>query len=89
MEQCLKRDWVRKGSIDVIDMNRDYFLIHFSDEEDYSHALMEGHWMTSRHYLIVQRWRPFFLSSKNMVCKIVAWIRIPNFPIELYNQRFL
>ncbi|RYR21556.1 hypothetical protein Ahy_B03g066867 [Arachis hypogaea] len=89
MKQRLKRDRVRKDSTDFIDMNLDYFLLHVSDEKDYYHALMEGPWMVSGHYLIVQKWRPFFLSSENVVRKIAAWISIPNLPIELYNQRFL
>ncbi|XP_015972044.1 uncharacterized protein LOC107495408 [Arachis duranensis] len=59
------------------------------DEDDYAHALMEGPWMTAGHYLIVQRWRPFFLTGSTEVRKIAAWIRIPNLPIELYNHRFL
>ncbi|XP_016191766.1 uncharacterized protein LOC107632613 [Arachis ipaensis] len=89
MEQRLRRDWESKGKIHVIDMNHDYFLVHFSDEEDYTHALMEGPWMIAGHYLIIQRWRPFFLSGPTEVRKIAAWIRIPNLPIELYNHRFL
>ncbi|RYR43110.1 hypothetical protein Ahy_A08g039539 [Arachis hypogaea] len=89
MEQRLRRDWEGKGKIHVIDMNHDYFLVHFSDEEDYAHALMEGPWMVAGHYLIVRRWRPFFLSESTEVRKIAAWIRIPNLPIELYNHRFL
>ncbi|XP_016168984.1 uncharacterized protein LOC107611585 [Arachis ipaensis] len=75
--------------INVIDMDRDYFLVHFSDEDDYSHALTGGPWMVAGHYLIVQRWRPFFLESEKAVRKIAAWIRIPDLPIELYNHRFL
>ncbi|RYR57761.1 hypothetical protein Ahy_A05g023466 [Arachis hypogaea] len=31
----------------------------------------------------------FFLSSGKAVKKIVAWIHIPNLPIELYNHQFL
>ncbi|RYR25278.1 hypothetical protein Ahy_B02g058962 isoform A [Arachis hypogaea] len=69
MEYHLKRYWVRKGKIDVIDMNRDYFLVHFSDKKNYSHVLLEGPWMVVGHYLIIQRWRPFFLSSKNYTIK--------------------
>ncbi|RYR21726.1 hypothetical protein Ahy_B03g067049 [Arachis hypogaea] len=42
MEQRLRKDWAIKGKINVIDMDRDYFLVHFTDEADYSHALMEG-----------------------------------------------
>ncbi|KAL4359576.1 hypothetical protein AHAS_Ahas08G0091200 [Arachis hypogaea] len=89
MEQRLRRDWEKKGKIHVIDMNRDYFLVHFADEEDYAHALLEGPWMITGHYLIVQRWRPFFLSGTTEIRKIAAWIRIPNLPIKLYNHRFL
>ncbi|RYR76112.1 hypothetical protein Ahy_A01g000706 [Arachis hypogaea] len=89
MEQRLHRDWKKKGKIHVIDMNRDYFMVHFADEEDYAHALMEGPWMIAGHYLIVQRWRPFFLTRSTEVRKIAAWIRTPNLPIELYNHRFL
>ncbi|KAL4274788.1 hypothetical protein AHAS_Ahas20G0042200 [Arachis hypogaea] len=70
-------------------MNRDYFLVHFSYGDDYSHALMEGPWMIAGHYLIVQRWRPFFLFGSIEVRKIALWVRIPNLPIELYNHRFL
>ncbi|RYR72747.1 hypothetical protein Ahy_A02g006961 [Arachis hypogaea] len=33
-----------------IDMDRDYFLVHFSDDEGCSHALMEGPWMIVGHY---------------------------------------
>ncbi|RYR63813.1 hypothetical protein Ahy_A04g021568 [Arachis hypogaea] len=58
-------------------------------EEDYTHALMERPWMVTGHYLIIQRWRPFFLTTEEAVKKIAAWIRIPNLHIELYNHRFL
>ncbi|RYR15915.1 hypothetical protein Ahy_B04g072870 [Arachis hypogaea] len=40
MEQRFNSDWVKKDKIDVVDMNCNYFLVHFSDEEDYSHALL-------------------------------------------------
>ncbi|RYR33587.1 hypothetical protein Ahy_A10g048187 isoform B [Arachis hypogaea] len=69
-------------------MDRDYFLVHFVDEGDYNHALTEEPWMIYGHYLIIQRWRPFFLSLEKEVRKIAAWIRIPNLTIELYNHRF-
>ncbi|KAL4364885.1 hypothetical protein AHAS_Ahas07G0050800 [Arachis hypogaea] len=67
-------------------LNRDWVK---KGEEDYSHAFLGGPWMIAEHYLIVQRWRPFFLSSESAVRKIAAWIRIPNLPIELYNHHFL
>ncbi|KAL4331763.1 hypothetical protein AHAS_Ahas13G0532600 [Arachis hypogaea] len=89
MEQRLSRDWIKKGKIHVINIDRDYFLVHFSEEEDYNHALLGGPWMVARHYLIVQHWRPFFLSNENTITKIAAWICIPNLSVELYNHKFL
>ncbi|XP_015958031.1 uncharacterized protein LOC107482143 [Arachis duranensis] len=59
------------------------------EEEDYNHALLGGPWMVARHYLIVQHWKPFFLSNENTVTKIAAWICIPNLSVELYNHKFL
>ncbi|RYR24146.1 hypothetical protein Ahy_B02g057647 [Arachis hypogaea] len=55
----------------------------------YREALSGGPWMVSRHYLIIQRWRSFFLSYEQAVWKIAVWIRIPNLPIKLYNYYFV
>src|ERR1044072_7451068 len=89
METRLSKIWNIKGKVQIVDMSKGYFLVHFSDVEDYRHVLFEGPWMIVAHYLIVQRWRPFFLSSEKDVQKIAAWVRIPYLPIELYNQEFL
>ena len=40
-----------------IDIGNDYYVIHFSDLCDYGHALQNGPWMITKHYLIVQGWR--------------------------------
>ncbi|XP_020225227.1 uncharacterized protein LOC109807113 [Cajanus cajan] len=70
-------------------MPNDYYLVQFSAEEDYRHALYEGPWMIADHYILVQRWRPFFTITTSQTRNVVAWIRIPGLPIELYNDRFL
>lgn len=45
--------------------------------------------MIHDHYLVVQRWRPFFKCGGEQVRKLTVWIRIPNLPIELCNAKFL
>ncbi|KAK7275492.1 hypothetical protein RIF29_16611 [Crotalaria pallida] len=89
IENKINRDWVRNGTAKIIEMPRDYLLVSFSAEEDYLHALYEGPWKVADHYLIVQRWRPFFLEGESSIRKIAVWVRIPNLPIELYNTTFL
>lgn len=89
LESRLRSFWVKDGDIQIIDLPQDYYLVHFSAETDYLHALYEGPWLVANHYLIVQRWRPFFMRSVKTVRKIAAWVRIPDLPIELYNEKFL
>ncbi|RYR06917.1 hypothetical protein Ahy_B05g074234 [Arachis hypogaea] len=80
MEQHLQRDWEGKGKIHVIDMNRDYFLMRRTTLM----RLWKGPgWLLGTILLFRNRDRP------TEARKIAAWIRIPNFPIELYNHRFL
>nr|KYP36964.1 hypothetical protein KK1_041875 [Cajanus cajan] len=69
--------------------SNDFFLVQFFAEDDYRHALYEGPWMIAHHYILVQRWRPFFSITTSQTRMVTAWIRIPGLPIELYNDRFL
>lgn len=89
MEQRLTRLWGIRGQVQVIDMPHNYFLVRFSKEEDYNNALFGGPWMVANHYLITQRWRPFFMTSVKKVEKVAVWVRIPDIPIELCNTEFL
>lgn len=61
LENKLTRDWARKGKIKIIYMPRGFYVVTFSEEEDYQHALYQGPWMIADHYLLVQRWRQNFL----------------------------
>lgn len=64
-------------------------MVQFSDPEDYKHALFQGPWMLADHYLLVQRWRPFFITNASVESRVAVWVRIPELPLELYNDKFL
>lgn len=89
LENKLNRDWARSGPIKIIDMPRGFFVVQFSKDEDYTHALFEGPWMIADHYIVVQRWRRNFLRSVRVETRMAVWIRIPKLPLELYNEKFL
>jgi len=55
LEAKLNCSWTRKGFIKIIDVPREYYQFLFTSNEDYNHALMEGHWMVVDHYILVQR----------------------------------
>ncbi|KAJ1410085.1 hypothetical protein SESBI_22322 [Sesbania bispinosa] len=77
-----------RGRIKVIDLDDEFFMVRFSDPEDYNHALFEGLWLITDHYLLVQRWHPGFKPRQDSLKKIVVWVRIPDLPMELYNPHF-
>ncbi|XP_057760878.1 uncharacterized protein LOC130981296 [Arachis stenosperma] len=89
MERWINRRWTKKEAVHVMDLVRGYFLVRFSNQEDYSHALFKGPWMIADHYLLVQRWRPLFIPQESEVKRVAVWIRIPNLPAKLYNRYFL
>lgn len=77
LENKLQRDWARKGTIQITDLAKNFYVVQFSSKEDYKHALLEGPWMLADHYLLVQRWRPFFLTNATVERKVVVWVRFP------------
>ncbi|RYQ89109.1 hypothetical protein Ahy_B09g095925 [Arachis hypogaea] len=89
MERWVLKKWVRRDIVRVMDLEENFFLIHFSNQEDYSYALFEGPWTIADHYLLVQRWRPLFMSQDIDIRKVDVWVRIPNLPAELYNKYFI
>lgn len=52
MENKLQRHWLKTGSIRIVDLPQDYFLVPFIVVEDYRHATFEGPWMLADHYLL-------------------------------------
>ncbi|WJX25403.1 hypothetical protein P8452_14446 [Trifolium repens] len=89
LENRLKQMWVRKGVITIIDLGKDYFLIYFSNEEDYTRALDDGPWLIYDHYLIVREWSPNFYPNEATIDKASVWVRIPDLPIEYYDAKVL
>lgn len=89
LEGFLQQWWIRNGTIRIVDMVDGFFLVYFSSDQDYNYALFEGPWLIQDHYLIVQRWRPFFLQSAEISSRVAFWLRIPKLPLELYNTPFL
>ncbi|XP_020229303.1 uncharacterized protein LOC109810290 [Cajanus cajan] len=89
LDNKVQREWAKSGIVRLVDLTQDYYLVQFSSEDDYKHALYEGPWMIADHYIVVQRWRPFFTLTTSQTRKIAAWVRIPGLPIELFNDRFL
>ncbi|CAN1841145.1 hypothetical protein LINPERHAP1_LOCUS36369 [Linum perenne] len=83
----LKTMWKPAGTMHVIDVDLNCFLVRFGDEKDYFKALTGGPWLIFDHYLVVQQWEPSFRVSNKLPSKMVVWVRFPHLPIQLYHKQ--
>lgn len=65
LNQRMKAMWKPEGTMDLIALNDDYYVVKFEMLWDYEFAKFEGPWMILGHYLIVQEWIPNFDPSTN------------------------
>ncbi|KAJ1425768.1 Ribonuclease H-like superfamily [Sesbania bispinosa] len=89
LQNRLSKLWQPSSSMEIIDMENDYFLVRFSNSDDLNHVLEHGPWMILDHYLVVQRWRPEFFPFEDKLERVAVWIRIPGLPVEYYNRKIL
>ncbi|XP_061354018.1 uncharacterized protein LOC133298705 [Gastrolobium bilobum] len=80
--------WARKGKINVTDIGNDFFVVQFSEKDDLNFALNGGPWIVLGHYLSLRKWEPTFRLNSAGIAKIAAWIRLPDIPIEFYDEAF-
>ncbi|KAI9075602.1 hypothetical protein K1719_042444 [Acacia pycnantha] len=89
MLKKLRQIWERKGSIDVFDLQNNFYLVKFQRSEDYMEALTGGPWVINDAYLNVGRWRLDFNPKNERIASVVAWVRLPDLPAPLFDKKFL
>ncbi|CAN1778832.1 hypothetical protein LINPERHAP1_LOCUS14527, partial [Linum perenne] len=85
VKRRLETLWAKSGSIQVSDAANSFFLVRFSDQDDYQRAAFRGPWKIYDYYIAVARWTPQFNEEKPIE-KILTWVRLPRLPIHYFNQ---
>ncbi|EOA18837.1 hypothetical protein CARUB_v10007452mg, partial [Capsella rubella] len=77
------------GSMCVLDLPRQFFMVRYDAEDDYMAAMTSGPWRVFGSILMVQAWSPTF----NLVCEEIVttpvWVRIAHIPISFYHETIL
>ncbi|XP_061340122.1 uncharacterized protein LOC133286691 [Gastrolobium bilobum] len=89
MKKKLENMWAREGIIFVTDLENDYFLVRFEDQKDMDFSFTAGPWLIFDHYLAIRSWEPDFQPFQAAINRIVAWIRLPEFPLEYVNTELV
>lgn len=66
--------WKVKGDLFVTDIGNGYLVIRFTNGLDYETTLLGGPWLISYHYLLVQKYSPYFDPNTNEITKMSVWI---------------
>lgn len=85
MEYNAKRKWAKRGLLEVIMNDDGFFFFKFATENDLLEILEEGVCMVDGKPLILQRWYPQIVLSKDVPKFIPLWVKIFNIPLQYWN----
>ncbi|XP_074267507.1 uncharacterized protein LOC141590888 [Silene latifolia] len=85
----LQAKWAIKGKLTLTDLSENYYVARFSSKQNYEFVMTQGPWMIDDHYLTIRKWIPNFTPSADNIKFLTAWVRIPNLPVEYFNEMFL
>ncbi|CAN1247076.1 hypothetical protein LINGRAPRIM_LOCUS3351 [Linum grandiflorum] len=77
--------WAKHGQIQVTDASNAFFILRFSDPNDYQLAAFRGPWKIYDYYITVARWSPEF-DETAPIRKILTWVRLPKLLIHYFNN---
>lgn len=85
----LKAKWSLKGEIALTDVSHAYYVVRFSNLDDYDFVLTQGPWMIGESYLTITRWVPNFISDEAPIKTLTVWVRIPHMSVEYFDKQVL
>ena len=77
------------GSMFVIDLPKNFFMVRFGVEEEYMNALSGGPWRAFGSYLMVQAWTPEFDPLRDEIVTTPVWVRLAHIPVNFYHKTIL
>lgn len=89
LQQRVIKLWGLLDDTDLIDWSYGYYIVKLGSKEALAKVLSGGPWKIMDHYLLVQRWKPYFRPSLAPLGKTAVWIRLPELPIEFFNADLL
>ncbi|KAI9106540.1 hypothetical protein K1719_022068 [Acacia pycnantha] len=78
--------WAKKGVINLINIGNGYFVVKFTNREDFLNALTGGSWMIYDHYLTMRPWVPNFIPTKAKVDKSLSSEKMDSQPEKVLTD---
>ncbi|KAK3221973.1 hypothetical protein Dsin_008998 [Dipteronia sinensis] len=75
--------------LDVVSSSRNSKLHHEEDDEACSNVLDSGPWLFAGRMVILKKWHPRLILTKETCSKIPVWVKLFNIPHEYRNEEGL
>lgn len=87
--QKLHNLWKPVSEMTSVDVGFGFFNVTFQNREDRTRVQRDGPWFINYRFLAIRRWEPRFNPEKAALSTVALWIRMPQLPLEFYNQEIL
>ncbi|PKU81814.1 RNA exonuclease 1 [Dendrobium catenatum] len=84
---AMKKVWILKGSFSLLSLADGFFLIKFSNQEDFDLVWSGGPWFMLGKPFILQKWSPKFQPKRDELSSIPLWIKIVDLPLALWTPK--
>lgn len=72
-----------------MDLGYGFFLVKFTEEHNFHHALHDGPWFVYGNFISIKKWDPKFFVSHAYVVHTGIWIQLPELPTKFYDFNIL
>ncbi|PPR93048.1 hypothetical protein GOBAR_AA27625 [Gossypium barbadense] len=72
-----------------MDLENDFYLVHFQDKDNFDRILMDGPWVIFGHYLTIRPWPSNFSAANTEVDNQILWIRLPSLSEGYYSKMLI
>ncbi|XP_020702249.1 uncharacterized protein LOC110113881 [Dendrobium catenatum] len=84
---AMKKVWILKGSFSLLSLTDGFFLIKFTNQEDYDLVWSGGPWFLLGKPFILQKWSPKFQPKRDELSSIPIWVKIVDLPLALWTPK--
>lgn len=91
-EVLMKRLWLKgslKGDIALTDVRHVFYMVRFSNMDDYKFLLTQGPCTIGESYLTIKKWVPSFVADEAPIKTLIAWARITHLSVEYFDKKYL
>ncbi|KAK2661867.1 hypothetical protein Ddye_000441 [Dipteronia dyeriana] len=83
------RIWGSRGLLEVLAYEKGFYFFKFLDDEACSNVLEAGPWLFTGRMLILKKWHPRLILTKDTYSKIPMWVKLFIIPYEYWTEEGL